>query len=46
MSFESYKSFGFVFGGETVGLMSNAKKSISRQAKLPLPPSNLAQQHS
>lgn len=26
MSFESYKSFGFVFGGETVGLMNNAKK--------------------
>lgn len=47
MGFESYQRFVVVvFGGETVGLMSNAKKFISRWAKLPLPPSNLAQHHS
>lgn len=35
-----------VFGGETVELMSNAKKFISRQTKPPLALNNLAQHHS
>lgn len=45
ISFESYRHFVVVFGGETVELMSNAKKFISRQAKPPLPLSSLAQHH-